>query len=216
MNSKLRNYINAAFANAPKTKQAVELKEEILQNIIDKYNDLIAEGKSEEAAYNIAIASIGDLSELIGSIEEKTVYPFTKEEIMQSKKRSAILISVSVMLYILCVVPCIIFQDDSIGPCIMFTMIAIATGILIYNNKTKIPYVKIDDTMVEDFKDFQNKKREKNSIEGAISGILWAITLALYFLVSFTTGAWYITWLMFVIAGALQNVLNACFELIKK
>ena len=45
MNEKLRRYIDDLFANAPSTVRAVELKEELYQNLTDKYNDLIAEGK---------------------------------------------------------------------------------------------------------------------------------------------------------------------------
>ena len=65
MNEKLREHIEKLFKNAPQTRQAVEIKEEILQNTIDRYNDLKAEGKSDEAAYNIAIAGIGDVDHLI-------------------------------------------------------------------------------------------------------------------------------------------------------
>ena len=36
---------------------------------------------------------------------------------------------------------------------------------------------------------------------------------AAYFVVSFATGAWYITWVMFLIAAALAGLLNACFDL---
>lgn len=50
MNEKLRAYVEELFKNAPKTKQTVEIKEEILQNTIDRYNDLIKEGRSPEAA----------------------------------------------------------------------------------------------------------------------------------------------------------------------
>jgi hypothetical protein len=44
-NERLRTYIESLFENAPKTRKAIELKEEILLNLTDKYNDLIAEGK---------------------------------------------------------------------------------------------------------------------------------------------------------------------------
>lgn len=48
----------------------------MLQNLIDKYNDLVDSGKSSEAAYNIATASIGDIHELIRQIEkEKKIIP---------------------------------------------------------------------------------------------------------------------------------------------
>ena len=72
MENKLRAYMDHLFQDVPNTKKAVEVKEEILQNIVDKYHDLVAEGKSEEAAYNIAIASIGDLDELLASLKDSS------------------------------------------------------------------------------------------------------------------------------------------------
>ena len=102
MNEKLRCYIDDLFANAPSTVRAVELKEELFQNLTDKYNDLIAEGKSEEAAYNIAIASIGDVDSLISGLSgTKSV------ESQASKKRSGIFVSIAIALYILSPVPVI-------------------------------------------------------------------------------------------------------------
>mgnify|MGYP000812568407 CR=1 FL=1 len=38
MKDKLRNFIESLFEDAPKNKQTIELKEEMLQNLIDKYN----------------------------------------------------------------------------------------------------------------------------------------------------------------------------------
>ena len=64
MENRLREYMDDLFGEIPPTKQAVELKEEILQNLIDKYHDLLAEGKSPEAAFNISVASVGDVDEL--------------------------------------------------------------------------------------------------------------------------------------------------------
>ena len=46
MNDKLRSYINTLFQDAPQTKKTVELKEEMLQNLTDKYNDLVAAGQN--------------------------------------------------------------------------------------------------------------------------------------------------------------------------
>ena len=57
MEDKLRAFIDTLFEDAPAGKKAVELKEEMLQNLNDKYNDLLSEGKSEEAAYNLAVLS---------------------------------------------------------------------------------------------------------------------------------------------------------------
>jgi len=64
MNEKLRNYVNILFAAAPKTAKAEEVKEELLMNLNDKYNDLLANGYDSTAAFHIALSGIGDIDEL--------------------------------------------------------------------------------------------------------------------------------------------------------
>lgn len=65
MEPKLRQYIEGLFAGAPNTKQACELKEEIIRNTIERYHDLIAEGKDSQQAYDLAVEGIGDINELL-------------------------------------------------------------------------------------------------------------------------------------------------------
>ena len=62
MKEKIQKHIDALFTNAPKTRKAMELKEELTQNTIEKYEDLISEGYREEDAFQNVIGSIGDVS----------------------------------------------------------------------------------------------------------------------------------------------------------
>ncbi len=210
MNTKLRDYIETLFAGAPQTLRTVELKEEMLQNLNDKYNDLLAEGKNEEAAYNIAVASIGDISALIG---ERNDDPSSAAK---RSSKSALLTAIAVMLYILCPVPCILFGEIGngiLGVTLLFVFIAVATGILIYNNSTKERFAS-DGSMMEDFKQWQNAKSSSSRICASITGALWLLITAAYLLVSFTTGAWHVTWIFFLIGAALSSVVKGIFELI--
>lgn len=45
----------------------------------------------------------------------------------------------------------------------------------------------------------------------AISCVVWLIASALFLILSFKTGLWQFTWLIFVLAGAVQNILGAVF-----
>ncbi len=213
MQAKLRAYMDHLFAQTPPTKAAVELKEEMLQNLTDKYNDLLTEGKTPEAAFNIATASIGDISDLLAQLrqEELQMPRYTEDQLQRSRQRSALCISIAVMLYILCVVPCIIWSQY--GVILMFVMIAAATGLLIYNSMTKLSYKKTDDTVVEEFKEWKSESDERKKTIKSINSAIGTIFLVLYFVISFSTGAWYITWLIFLISGAVQNIVKACFDL---
>lgn len=222
INARLRNHIDTLFSEVAQSVRVQEIKEEMLRNLIEKYYDLIAQGKDEETAYSIVISSIGDVSVLLE--ENRVAGGSNMEQQMQKyKARSAVLISVAVMLYILCVIPPIIFSTGNfsmevmmLGPIIMFVMIAVATGLLIYNSISKPKNIKMNATMVEDFKQWQSEKQHNNSSLKSINAALWGITVLLYLTISFFTSAWHITWLIFLIAVAVTQIINLCFNLKKK
>ena len=66
MKEKIKSYIDYLFANAPDGTE--EMKEDIMSNTLDKYDDFIASGKSEEEAFNAAVAGIGDVETLFSDI----------------------------------------------------------------------------------------------------------------------------------------------------
>jgi len=95
----------------------------------------------------------------------------------------------------------------------LFLFVALATGLLIYNGVTRERYVKADDTMVEEFKEWKQNGKQKNKAVDAIVGSFWLIAVCAYIIVSFTTGAWHITWIIFLIAAAVASMLRGIFML---
>jgi hypothetical protein len=222
MEDKLRRYIDGLFARIAPTKKAIELKEEMLQNLHDKYSDLISEGKTPEAAYNITIAGIGDVSALLSELEADAVYEAPDMAIYEaSRRKSAMLTAISVMLYILSIMPLIVLSEsgirhsERIGVPVMFVMIAAATGLLIFNNMTKPKYLKTSDTMVEEFREWRSGAQDQKSLRRAISAALWSILVVLYFIISFWTYAWHLTWIIFIVGGAIEAIINIFFTLKK-
>lgn len=141
MEPKLREYIEHLFVNAPHTEQANDLKEEIIRNTIERYHDLVADGKPEGEAYNLAIAGIGDINELLSELGVSPVDISSDEnKLIQIKTRSTVFKSIAVALYILCIIPPICFSIvncSNFGAIVMFLMISTATGLLIYNRNTQ-------------------------------------------------------------------------------
>ena len=54
MREQLRQEVLRRFAGAPDTQQARDLRDEILSNTLQRYDDLLAGGKSEQEAYACA------------------------------------------------------------------------------------------------------------------------------------------------------------------
>lgn len=219
MEEKLRAYMDSIFRDVKPNRKSVELKEEILQNLIDKYNDLVGEGKTQEAAYNIAISGIGDIDEILDGMEKippVSAQPTTEEieKLEKHRKKSAILTSIAVVLYILSVLPTILMDTHGdIDVALMFIMVAVATALLIYNHYTRPIYKKYDDTIVENFKEFNHQSDSNRLALKAVNSALWSMTVAIYFLISFWTMAWHITWIIFLIAAAIEKIIKAAFEL---
>lgn len=219
MVNKIREHVDALFETAPKTKKVFELKEELLSNLTDKYNDLIARGYDEEQAYNTVISGIGDVDELIRGMVEPS--PLDWQAAQEAKKKTALVVSSSVGLYIFSVVQLIALailfpsRGGEVGVIFMFMIIAAATCLLIYHFMSRPAYHKQDETMVEEFKEWkQNNTREKR-ILSSISSILWTSIVAIYLVISFWFGIWHISWIIFIIGAVINNIIKLVFDLRK-
>ncbi len=225
MEYQIRAYVDELFQSAPHTQQAYELKVELTQNLLDKYNALLAEGRAPEEAYNQTVMSIGDVGELFQGLagEEPPAASPMPQPAPQAQDRNsrAAVVTIAVMLYILSVVPLIgltsLFGEYSpaptLGVIIMFVMIACATGLLIYHHMTRPPKAPVPSTMVEDFKQWQAGKSQKKRLLRAIRSAYWPLVLAFYFLISFGTHKWYITWIIFLIAPGIDGIISAVLTL---
>ena len=138
MREQLIQYIHLLFAGTPNSE---DMQQEILQNTLDRYDDLISQGKAPEAAYRLAIAGIGDINEIIGSIPAQNTSEADPQPI---------------------------------------------------ENEVQKPASKLIQT---------------------VDSLWGALTLIVYLSISFFSGAWYITWLLFPIMALIQKLIHAIGEL---
>lgn len=216
MYEKLRTRVEELFENAPKTNRANELKEELMANLTDKYNDLVAAGKSEDEAVNITIAGIGDVDELLRGLKEQDIFNY--EKMQQDRKKSALVLSISIGMYIMSIVVLMLCTEifmigDTIGICLMFTIDAVATGLIIYNSMLRPKYRKEDDSMVEEFKEWKSDKTQKKNIIKSIKSIVWTAIVAIYLIISFAFGIWEYSWIIFIIGAAIDRIITLAFQL---
>lgn len=210
MRDKLKTYIDYLFAGAPQTAATAETKAEILQNTLDKYDDLIAEGKTPEAAYSLAVSGIGDLGDFLtrGVRSEAPPAPSPSRR-AQPSWLSSLLLAISIMLYICCVIP--VIAGDGDGVVGMFAMIAVATGLIVFRGTflRTGSQKRADDPAARQEEPDDPRVKLRKSINSLIS----TLCLVLYFIISFATMAWYITWVIFPLSAAIQNIVKACFDL---
>lgn len=213
---KIKNYIDDLFKEVPKTSKAKELKEELSLDLEEKYNDLIGEGKSETEAYNEVIAGIGDIDELIGSIPA----PISQHYQNANRKKTALVVSSSVFIYILSIIIIAIFEETGMPEYLTVAaflgLCGLATCLLIYHFMSMPKYDKIDETLVEDFKEWKVSKTKDLSIRRSIRTIILTLSVIVYLLVSFIFGAWHITWIIFLIAVLIIKIIDLCLDLKEK
>ena len=208
MREQLIQYVNLLFAGVSDSE---DIKQEILQNTLDRFDDLVAQGKSPEAAYRLAISGIGDISEILGSTVKKAsiplyepipeIKPETEEDIKRKKIRA-----VAVAMYILCALPLIILGDlgfDNLGLCLTLALVACATYLMLITSKKDD-----EDEAVE-----KQKEEIKHPLKESIGNIIWIVGLIAYLGISFSTGAWYITWLIFPIMACARGLSDAIIDL---
>ncbi len=212
MRDQLIQYVSLLFAG---TQNCEDIRQEILQNTLDRYDDLVAQGKSPESAYRQAISGIGDINEILSGEQVFTASPRTSEpEPEADTPAKKMMRAIAIALYILCAAPLIILSEfglDNLGLCCTLAVVAVATVLIILGKKS---------SPVESAQESSPSAREQEASESprhelrkSIKSLIWAIGLAAYFIVSFATGAWYVTWVIFPIIGAVQGLVIACLDL---
>ena len=215
MRDQLTQYVNLLFAG---NTDAEDIRMEILQNTLDRYDDLISQGKTPEAAYRLAISGIGDIGELLDG-QTEPVYsrendrhaPVYAEDTTLEKlglDLSRTMRAIAIGLYILSPIPLIgldMIGMDVLGVCLTLAIVAAATVLLVlFRRKAEEPV---------DYARREPASGHGKSMKKSINSLISTIGLVLYFIVSFSTGAWYITWLIFPIIGAVNGLVNACLDL---
>lgn len=205
MREQLIQYVQLLFAGA---QDCEDTKQEILQNTLDRYDDLIAEGKSPEAAYRLAIMGIGDIGEILGSAPH-TALGVPVAETQPEKPDTTgkkVLRAIAVALYIISPIPLFILDMmhmDVIGLCGTLSIIAVATVLMILGAKRVRPRAETYDTQYA---------APQSELSKSVSGLIWAVGIALYFIVGFTTNAWHITWVIFLIIPAVQSLVRLLLD----
>ena len=187
-----------------KLRKERNLSQEELANVLDVSRQTVSKWETDQ--------STPDFDKIIPLCE---YYGITSDELLtgnsnikEAKKANvksnfARNIAVAVMLYIFAIIAVVVcaaqFGQPILGVAIFFTLIAVATGILIYNG---IYYSK-------ESKD--EKTVKDNTILKQITSIVGLIGVIVYLLVSFTTMAWIITWIIFIVVGLVNQIIKLIY-----
>lgn len=154
----IKSYLNNMFAGLPKTERMADLKNNILSNMEEKYNELKSQGKTENEAIGVVISEFGNIDELINELgiykdgETKSLPVVTQDEVdsyLNVKRTMGIQIGIGVFLCIMAPAMLILLSglaDNGVifnglsgsaksmpGLIVLFLMITAAVGTFIYS-----------------------------------------------------------------------------------
>ena len=202
MREQLIRYVELLFAGA---ENAGDIQQEILQNTLDRYDDLIAQGKTPEAAYRLANSGIGDINEILGNADRAApkatgAVPQPVQKGVVDAKWQPLLRVLSIVCYILCPLPLFLIQDEA-GLCLLLVMVALGVALGMLAGPAK----SIGET--------ESAGKEANTPRRAVRSLLSLTGLAIYLAVSFATRAWWITWIIFPLTGCVSGLVMAVWDL---
>ncbi|WP_105617102.1 permease prefix domain 1-containing protein [Vallitalea okinawensis] len=189
------NYLENMFATLPKTKQMNSLKEDLLANMEDKYNELKRNGKTENEAIGIVISEFGNIDELVKEFgikleEKKEQLPMLTDDqvnkYLEANKKMSKVIGIGVFLCIIGAAVLILMiqlSEDGlltgltgdagaiIGLVPLLVLVALGVGLMIYSGTTMERFKYIED-------DFELPTYLKKSIENKMEAFHPTYTLS--------------------------------------
>lgn len=122
-----------------------------------------------------------------------------------SRQKRALSMAISIIIYFIAVswimisIP-VLKIDPIVSTAIFLLICAVATGIIIY---TSIVYKK----------EVKQDRDEEPKVLKQINNIIAMIVLVIYLFISFATGAWHITWLLWIVYGLIEEIVKLLFML---
>ena len=249
MREKIAQYMDLFYAGSGLSE---DRRQQLLQEALDLYDSLILEGKSEQESYGQVIAWIGAQAQPVPHSENTQKTDASGEANAFTPMGKRICTAIAVMLYILCPIPLILFQNV-IGLCCLLGMVACGVAIQILAEKfmdtpdpidpiskslrpilhasavalyvlSPIPLLMFQNTLglccllglvavgvamqmiAGSGKADIRPKAEADPLRKSIDSLVGLILLAIYLIVSFRSHAWWITWIIFPIGGAVKDL----------
>ncbi len=179
------------------------ISQEEASNILNVSRQTISKWETGESCPDFD--KIVPLCELYGITPDELITGKKEVELLEvedKKKKFAQNLGISVGLYIFSIVLIIlfgaIFNQPVIGVCLFFIVLAIATGLVVYN---AINYST------------KKEKTKEDKTTKQVCEIIDILGVIIYFIVSFLTMAWHLTWIIFLIIGLCEAIAKLLFSL---
>ena len=196
LEKKLRRVCESAGSRA-----AAEKFDQLSHSIETEYDKRVSAGMSELDAYREMLRDIDAIEELLRDMpkteEEQSLEEEKKARRSWNKKLNAIEGSVQGVWWLLTVIAYFLFS--------------IVTG-LWQLSWLMFPSAAIGSIIISMLFKY-NKGAPKKRVLNGLHGILWLGIVIGYFLISFASGLWHLTWLLFIVGSVIEIILDAVLKM---
>lgn len=223
MKERIKTYVDSIFFDAPQNRDTEDVKEEMLTNLYEKYDDCIEGGKTPADAYRSVVSGIGDMSELIETLKEKerkysarakeSAKAKSTEEESKKEQYEAVIIDTDKKKKHSKEYSPRKALKKSIKAAYWLIVVAYYFIVSIQTGKWGVTWITFiaagifDDLIDLCFAQTLTRARK------AVTGMWWCFVVTSYFVVSFITHRWGITWIVFLVGVAVENAIKALFSL---
>lgn len=148
----------------------------------------------------------GEITEIENEENKEIIDTVEKNHNNEITKKRAFLLSLGIFLYFASIVFIIFFEqidvNEIVGVSGFLLICGIATSLIVYQG---VVYSKKEKKLLSE----EPKQKELKIITETVATIF----LVIYLLLSFTTMAWHITWIIWIIYAAVENIIKLLYEL---
>lgn len=227
--SRIEVYVNNLFAAIPDSREAREMKQNIIDSMEDNYQALRDAGKNENEAFGEVISQFGTVDEIREALGVQSnagqeggtpVPPEMLEDYLVFRKKFALLLPAGIVLCVLGLVVMLFLEPllGDLSSAFLFLFAALGAGLIVYICLEEDSWNKIEKSWKQgqetvryqpeeilkeepetEFPQYDKKRRKR--LASRISSVIMLAATLWFFVQGFWFGHWGTAWVVFPVAG---------------
>ncbi len=209
---RIRGFVENMFFGLPDSPELQRAKEQLIQGLADRYEEQLAQGRSEAEAFGIVAGEFGSMDELLAELGVPQMQPqppaapepcpeVSREEYRDFLRWYPVANAMAVALCILSVVVWLLLRDAGrVRHIAMLVMVAAAVWTFVYLDQKRKLFMGAQGEPGE----ISPQRRRIKGVQDAM-GIL---AVVVYQLLGFVWNLWHPGWLVFLVYAALCKLVE--------
>lgn len=179
------------------TAAAAEKLDDLTEDLTEEYDKRVKAGMTELDAYRDVLKNINTIREMLEALPKTDEELERKDRDKGRKKLERILEKISTCMWLCTVIVYFIFSF-TYGGWHLYWLIFL--------------WSSIGQVILDMIKKYNRGRPLKKVMKSGISNVFWIVITIIYVMISFTSGAWHLTWLIFLFGALIQTFFGIFFD----